>query len=101
MTVKNGRQILYTSTAVKDWQQSAAWQLKTVEKYKGKVAIIYMFYVKDNRRRDIDNMVCSINDALVKAEVIEDDSWQYLFIAGATAMIDKNNPRASLEIRNL
>lgn len=64
----------------------------------GKVTIAYQFYVKDNHSRDVDNMVASVNDVLVKSGLIKDDSWQYLAIGAADAEIDKKQPRVVLWI---
>lgn len=99
MSYSGGVPRLYTEKSVKDWQESAADQLRA---YKGqadsKVSIAYMFYVKDNRRRDLSNMIQSVEDALVKAGLLKDDSWQHVSIAGADAEIDAESPRAELWI---
>lgn len=100
MSYASGRAILYTAPAVKAWQESASWQLKGKKQYTGEVIVSYIFHVKDNRRRDIDNMICTVNDALVKAGIIEDDSWQILEIGGAVADYDKENPRAEIFIES-
>ena len=89
---------------VKKWQKEVAQELAMVYpkvKFTGRVVVSYMFYVKDNRRRDIDNMIASINDAIVKAGILEDDSWQLLKIGEADATLDKDNPRAVLTITSL
>ena len=92
-----GHTFVTSSAIVKTWQKSAKTQLL---QYKGcadkRVCITYMFYVKDNRARDIDNMIASVNDALKKAGLLKDDSWQHLYIGSADAEIDKQNPRAEL-----
>lgn len=95
-----GKPFPVSSKAVKEWQKSAAMQLAATFKGKadGKVTIAYEFYVKDDRRRDIDNMICTVNDAIVKAGLIEDDSWQWLSIGAADAQIDRENPRVILYI---
>lgn len=98
VTYINGRPVVYTSASVKEWQQSAAWQLKQAPQYQGKVTITYRFYFRTNRRKDLDNAIASVNDALVKAEIIEDDRWQILTIGGATGEIDKE-ARVELEVR--
>ena len=54
--------------------------------------------MKDDRKRDLDNMIASCNDCLVKAGLLKDDCWQLLSIGGASAEIDKKNPRAELWI---
>jgi len=92
-----GKTFVTSNRIVKDWQEEAAWQLKAEALViPGKVVIDYTFYMKDKRRRDLDNMVATVNDALVKAGVIEDDSWQLLEIGGARGEYDKLNPRVVL-----
>lgn len=86
---------------VKSWQNDVAVQLlayRIKEPIETRVEMSIMFYVKDNRRRDLDNMIASVNDALVSAQIIQDDSWQWLRIASVDAQIDKQNPRAEIEL---
>lgn len=94
---KTGKSFPISNAIVKDWQKSAATQLL---QWKGqaakRVTVTYMFFVKDNRPRDIDNMVASVNDALVKAGLVKDDSWQWLAIGAADAAIDKDKARCEL-----
>ena len=126
---KNAKQVAYnprtkkpfimSNKIVKDWQQDALTQLSTVkEKFASKVRVDYMFYVKDNRGRDIDNMIASINDVLQNANtdkqivrgkvkpikgtgIIAEDNWQHLEIGSARAELDKENPRAEITITPL
>lgn len=111
-----GKTFVASNKTVKDWQKSAILQLKTVqEKFDSRVQINYMFYVKDNVQRDIDNMMATVNDILQVANaeqamqrgkmkpikgtgIIKGDNWQLLRIGSADAEIDKENPRAELEI---
>ena len=96
---KTGRLIPVSSKIVQEWQKDVAIQLKEWSgQPDGKVTISYQFYVKDERRRDIDNMICSVNDALVKAGLLVDDSWKHLAIGAADAQLDKANPRVELWI---
>ena len=88
----------FPSKRHEDWLKGALWELKQGKPMTGRVKIEYMFYVADLRRRDIDNMIASINDALVKAGLIEEDSWQKLKILGGDAELDRANPRAEIEI---
>lgn len=103
---KTGAMFPVSNPIVKRWQTAVAKELAMLYKigfktWEGRVSINYMFYVQDNRRRDIDNMIASVNDALVKAGIITDDSWQCLKIGEADAQIDKDNPRAELVITSL
>jgi crossover junction endodeoxyribonuclease RusA len=42
--------------------------------FPGKVVVTYAIVRPDNRRRDLDNLLKALNDALVKMHIIEDDS---------------------------
>lgn len=91
--------MMVSSQAFRQWEKDALLQLMA---YKGqpddKVTIAYQFYCKDNRPRDLDNMIASINDVLVKAGLLKSDSWQDLAIGGADAEIDRTNPRVEIFI---
>lgn len=96
---KTGRVVNTTARHVQLWQQDVAKQLMQYRgQAEGKVSIAYTFHVKDNRRRDLDNMIASVNDALVKAGLLKDDSWQSLSIGAADAVLDKENPGVELWI---
>lgn len=88
----------FPSKIYKAWEKEALIELALNYKGRadGKVTIAYHFFVKDNRERDLDNMMASVNDCLVKAGLIENDCWQLLSIGGANAEIDKKDPRAEI-----
>ena len=61
-----------------------------------------IFYVRDNRRRDIANYVEAIQDILVKYEVLKDDNYNIIYSLDGTRMyVDKENPRVEIEITKL
>jgi Holliday junction resolvase RusA-like endonuclease len=95
---RTGKPFPVTEKRVKEWQDNVHLQLTT--QFKGcadsKVTAVYTFFVKDDRRRDIDNMIASVNDALVKAGLLADDDWQHLAIGAADAEIDRSNPRCEI-----
>ncbi len=92
------RPFLRTHEAVKEWQDDVSLQLMQYKGTASKATITYKFYCKDKRRRDLDNMIASVNDALVKAGLLEDDSWQCLSIGAAEGAYDKDDPRVELYI---
>ena len=99
-----GKPFIMSNQNVKTWQNDAAIQLlsyRLKEPFTKRVEMSIMFYVKDNRRRDLDNMLTTIQDALVKANILSDDSWQYLRISGIDAEIDKEHPRAVITINEI
>jgi len=112
---RTGKMFIMSSQTVKTWQASALDQLKGVsDRFTSPVRVSYHFYVKDNRPRDIDNMIASINDILQAANadslkegvtkktgIISGDHWQVLEIGSARASIDKENPRAEITIETL
>lgn len=99
-----GRPFIMSNQNVKTWQAIAALELRAYHIKKpleGRQEISVMFYVKDNRRRDLDNMLTTIQDAIVKAGILEDDSWKFLKIGEVDAQLDKDNPRAEITIRSI
>lgn len=96
---RNGRQVNLPSNKYLAWEEDCLLQLLAYKgQAEGKVTIDYYFWVKDNRARDLDNMIASVNDVLVKSGLLVDDSWQHLAIGSADAAIDKLSPRAELLI---
>lgn len=58
-------------------------------------------WYEPNKRRDVDNITFSvkfIQDALVKADVIEDDSQNFINVVQHEVYIDRENPRIEVEI---
>lgn len=98
--VRNGRIMNFPSKIYTEWEKQALVELSMGYKgcAEGPVTIAYHFYVKDDRKRDLDNMIASCNDCLVKAGLLKDDCWQLLSCGGASAEIDRKNPRAELWI---
>lgn len=99
---RTGNHFITSNQRVKDWQLDTSLFLRDQSfKATGKVRVSYLFYVKDKRRRDIDNMIATVNDALVLAGMLVDDSWQFLEIGYAVAQIDRENPGVDIKIVKL
>lgn len=113
-----GKTFVTSSKTVKEWNESALIQLSTLKnKIKNPILVTYVFYIKNKTRRDIDNMVATVNDILQKVGAepnpnkrnsyikgtgfIEDDSWDKLQIKGAYAILDKENPRVDIYIEEM
>lgn len=94
---KTGRPFITSSNKTKDWNTDALWQLKGVPPvHEYPVAMYATFYMKDNRRKDLDNALSTVQDILVKAGILIDDSWQYVPRITLTAELDKANPRVEI-----
>lgn len=98
--VRQGRVINVPSVGYKNWEESCLWQLKAYKPILDVITGLTMtFWVPDNRRRDLDNMLGSVMDVLVKAEIIPDDTWQLVpEITIKAGGVDKANPRCEINI---
>ena len=64
---------------------------------------LYIIWYEPNRRRDVDNITFAtkfIQDALVKFGILEDDSQKYIVGVLHRVLVDKDNPRIEVELRN-
>lgn len=96
-----GRPFLRSAPAVKAWQESAVLQLKTQFKnYKVTgypISLNVEIYYDSKRRHDLDNALSSVLDALVAAEVIPDDSTEFVeCISVSFGGVDKINARSEV-----
>jgi Holliday junction resolvase RusA-like endonuclease len=98
-----GRPFLRSAPAVKEWQESALYQIKAqwknckVTGYP--ISLVVVVYFDSLRRRDLDNALSSIMDALVAAGVIEDDNVNFVdSISVQYGGHDKLNPRVEIHL---
>ena len=86
------------SIAKKVYTENLVERIKDYSRFDDPVSLEYIYYAKSNRRLDVSNP-CSIIDkftcdALVKAEIIEDDSFKQIkkvsYVFGG---VDKHNLR--------
>lgn len=101
INTRSGRS--FPSKRYTEWHKSASEQLKALISISprgdsDKVTINYMFYVQDLRRRDVSNMIESINDLFVDMGIVKDDDWQHVKIGEGDAELDRENPRAEIRI---
>ena len=70
------------------------------EDFDGKrIEVVVEIWNKDERKHDLDNQVSTILDALVKAEVLPDDSQKCVRKVTAEYMgVDKDDPRAWITV---
>jgi len=99
---RTGKPFIMTEQRVKVWQESVAWQLSSIRPIFGKVEVEVEFTHKDRRKRDLDNELSSVMDALKNAKVIEDDNCD--IVVKETAIfcgVDKDSPGAKITITPL
>lgn len=76
---------------------------KEAKQIAGPVLICYVFFVKDNGKRDAANMIQACKpyvDGIIDAGICEGDSWQEMRIYNVDVEIDKQNPRVEISIHS-
>ncbi|ULR41384.1 RusA family crossover junction endodeoxyribonuclease [Thermus sp. NEB1569] len=67
----------YLSPRARAWRDEAAWRLREARNGKGRisqeVALFLFAYPPDRRKRDLDNILKAVLDALVHGGVLKDD----------------------------
>lgn len=98
---RTGKPFITSSNRSKAWQASAIDQLK--DQFKGyrvsgyPINIAVEVYFATKRRKDLDNALSGIMDALVHAEVIEDDDVAHVdTISLSFGGYDKEAPRVEI-----
>lgn len=74
---------------------------KEIHPIHGPVLVSYDFFVPDNYRRDVCNMLQAMKptiDGIVEAGVVEGDSWKEMSIYNVAVVVDKKNPRVEIMI---
>ena len=119
---KNGRNYTYVKKDVKDYRDSALKQLKEKISYSGYpllalyrinvkgvsykidlpisdyIQVSFIFYCKDNRKRDLCNLIQCPADLLQQAGIILND-YLITSLDGSRIMpLDKDNPRTEITI---
>lgn len=99
---RTGKPFIISDAKVKNWQAKGFVQLKSVSPVVGAVEIEMVFYNKDKRKRDIDNMLTSVLDLLKNSGIIEDDNCFIVQkLSARFGGVDKINPRAEVSIITL
>lgn len=100
--VRNGRLLNIPNKKYLDWHKISADQIilqKIPRQQISCKAVEIIFYLKDNRGRDLTNMAESIMDLLVDKHVIVDDNWKHVpRITLTSGGVDKSCPRAVIRI---
>ena len=91
--VKYGRIINIPSKRYKEWHDESMKMLEGFGSLKPPYEIVLVFWMKDNRKCDLDNKMASVLDLL------QDAGWQKLrSIKARVGGISKDAPRVKVEI---
>lgn len=75
---KNGKPTHYLSKQYASWKEAAEWTVKAAAKAHGRIDGQYFLEIAakrpDRRKRDLDNIIKPISDALVHGGMVQDDS---------------------------
>lgn len=98
---RHGRIVNIPSKRYKEWHDQAMTMLEGFGSLIPPYEIILTFWMKDNRRCDLDNKMASVLDLLQDCGIIEDDCWQKLTsIKANVGGISKDAPRVKVEIHS-
>lgn len=98
---KTNRPFIISSDRALDWKEYAHYQLKAQPhpQLDCDAYIKMVFFNKDRRRHDLDNMGATVLDFLVEEKVIEDDNCERLSnLLLQYGGVDKDNPRVEISI---
>lgn len=95
-----GKPLIIQSKLYLKYEQDCKWFMPKMETIDYPVNIKYTFYRKDNQICDLNGLIQAIDDILVKYKVIADDNFKIVVgHDGSRVMIDKDNPRTEIEIK--
>lgn len=99
---KTGKPFVAPSEQYKTYEAQALWLIPKVKCIDFPVNVKCLFYMPTKRRCDLTNLLESVDDIMVKAGLLKDDS--YSIIAGhdgSRVFHDKDDPRTEVEITRI
>lgn len=95
-----GRRYVAPSDAYTAYQDAAGWQLRRpAEPLAGRYNVQVLYYMDSLRRVDLTNLLEATCDILTHYGVLEDDNSRIVASHdGSRVMLDRDNPRAEIEI---
>lgn len=89
---RNGKTVVLPSKSYEDWHKVAMVRMSGLYQFDNPVYIHVLYRRKSKRKRDMDNMLSSILDALVDAGILVDDSMDHVMdirMTWETATVDE------------
>ena len=84
---RSGKPFISSSNAYMKWENATATEMRCKLSKVSQTCIVRLtIYPADNKRFDLDNKITGVLDALVKAGILDDDSWKC--VRGITAVVD-------------
>ena len=97
---RNGKPIIIPSEAYKNYEDACMRQLAGKKLHISGIVVVECKYYLPNKRSwpDLIGLLQATSDILTKAGVIDDDKWICSYGNSCIAGIDKDNPRAEIQI---
>jgi Holliday junction resolvase RusA-like endonuclease len=97
---RTGKPFVSPSKQYKDYEENAIWFMPRMRSpIDFPVSVKCLFYVPTFKDCDLPNLLNSIDDILVKAGVLADDSYKFINNHdGSRVLYDKQNPRTEIYI---
>jgi crossover junction endodeoxyribonuclease RusA len=90
----------YTPKRTKDWERLVGWSCLRdnpgLELLQGGVSASYIFYRRNRRKCDLDNLIKGINDGLNGVAFVDDTQVTEIY---ARLEYDRDNPRVEVELK--
>ena len=97
----DGRPFIMPSKDYMDWEEKAKWYLRPRpdKPINTPETVKCLYFMPTRHQCDMVNLLEATLDALVKAEVLEDDNYKIVVSHdGSRILYDKKNPRTEIEI---
>ena len=103
VTLRTGRTLLLPSKTYREFEKNVVTWCKTnlfnFTPYSSPVNMSCRFYMDKNYKSDLVGYLQAIQDALIKANVIEDDNHNIIStVDGSEVLLDRKNPRIEVTI---
>lgn len=95
---------LVQGKANREYTEAALWQLnpKPPRPIDCAVNVKCLFYMQTHRKVDSLNLLATVDDLLVEAQILEDDNSRIVVAHdGSRVLYDKNNPRVEITITKM